>query len=781
MIVGVIGAVAVVVAAYFLFLGPAPTPAGKFRALLSGHKLEKPNIVFITLDTTRADRLHCYGNDRVQTPFLDQVADDGILFEQCITPSGLTLPSHSSMMTGLHPTYHGVRINGHTALSQQHTTLAELLGEQGYQCGAFIAAFVLDGRWGLKQGFHHYDDQFDLKKYKRLDLGHVQRGGEEMMDLAIDWMDQHKGKPFFSWIHLYDPHTPYEPPEPFLSRYQNGEMSGLYDGEIAYTDTHIGRCLDWLKTNGLEENTILVIMGDHGEGLGDHGEMTHGYYIYDYTVHVPFLMKTPFDSLRGVRVPTQVSTVDLYPTLLEMLNLPVPEAAQGRSLLPLMFGEEPETEAETYAYSESMTPNIQYGWSPLHSLRTGKYKYIDAPRPELYDLTKDPREHSNLYRRLPQLAEKYKAALKQIMDQTSEGAPEPEAANLDQETLKRLATLGYIGGTMGRTVKKGVGLADPKDKLEIFEKISLAGEHINREKREEAAGLLEAVLAEDSNIPQAKLLLATCYVEMKRPGEAKVLLDALLKEDPNNLQALISMANVLMDEGKGEDVITICKKAIAVDERNTQAHILIGEVFMDKKDHEQAYPYISKAVEIQPKLTRNRQNLAACLVGLKRYGEAETMLKDIIQKNPKFPTAHFHLGLLYEEQDRFDDARAAYEEEIEIHSGNVPARFNLGKLLFKARDLEGYIEQMREVTSLAPKMAEGHLFLARGLMYQNADPDVLLETVQKGLEVAKSARMKAFGHFLLADVYSRKKQPQRVQEALAQANRYKQESEKEKN
>lgn len=766
----IIGELIVVAVVLYFVLGPAKTPVDKFAGLLSGRKIAKPNIVFITLDTTRADRLPCYGYTKVETPYLDALAKGGILFEQCITPTALTLPSHSSMMTGLYPTYHGVRVNGNTALSRTHQTLAECFAEGGYQCGAFVAAFVLDGRWGMNQGFHHYDDKFDLKKYKQLDLGRVQRPGNEIMDAALVWLEEQKNKNFFAWIHLYDPHTPYEPPEPYRSRYSDGTMSGLYDGEIAFTDSQIGRCVSWLEKNGLDKNTILVVLGDHGEGLGDHGEQTHGYFIYEYAVHVPFLIKTPFDSLKGIRVKNQVKTIDLYPTLLEMAGIPVPRENQGHSLLPVLFGE--ESTATEYAYSESLTPSVQYGWSALHGLRTAKYKYIDAPRPEFYDLTKDPLERNNLVRRLPDLVKRYKNALTGLMEKTGAGAPAPESANLDSETLKRLATLGYIGGpSAGKSGRKGP--ADPKDKLEIFEKISLAGEYMNREKYTEAAGALETVLKEDPFIPQAKLLLATCYVELDRKDEAKSQLDAILKDDPNSIQALVSLADILSDEGKTEDVITLCKKAISMDDRNTQAYTLIGEVYMGDNDHKNALPYLKKAVEIQPKLTQNRQTLAACYVGLKQYNEAESILTDILKTTPKFPLAHFHLGLLYEEQGKYEDARRAYAEEVSLYENTVPARFNLGKLLLRFSDHRGYMEQMREVVRLAPKLAEGHLFLARGLLAEDGDPDRIEESVQRGLSLAETARMKALGYFLLADVYNRKKQPQKVREALEKANFYK--------
>lgn len=274
--------------------------------------VDQPNVILITMDTTRADHLGCYGYAGAKTPRLDALAGRGVLFEQAAASSPLTLPAHCSILTGMYPTYHGVRINGNTALSEEQTTIAEVLAAKGYDCGAFIGAFVLDGRWGLKQGFEHYDDQFDLKKYKHIDLGAIQRPGNQVMDAALSWLEGRKDKPFFAWIHLYDPHTPYEPPEPYLSEFGPRGLTGLYDGEIAFMDEQIGRCVDWLERNGLNNKTILVLIGDHGEGLGSHGEGTHGYFIYDYAVHVPLIVVTPFKGLQGVRVSSQVRAVDVF-------------------------------------------------------------------------------------------------------------------------------------------------------------------------------------------------------------------------------------------------------------------------------------------------------------------------------------------------------------------------------------------------------------------------------------------------------------------------------------
>ncbi len=757
----------------WLFLRPEKSPAARIEKLWSDSGVEKPNVILITLDTTRADHLACYGYPEVKTPHLDSLAGRGVLFEQAATTSPLTLPAHCSILTGMYPTYHGVRINGNTALNEEQTTIAEVLSAQGYECGAFIGAFVLDGRWGLNQGFQHYDDQFDLKKYKHLDLGAVQRPGDQVMDAALSWLEEQKNAPFFAWIHLYDPHTPYEPPEPYLSEYGPRGLVGLYDGEIAFMDEQIGRCTDWLERNGLSKNTVLILVGDHGEGLGSHGEGTHGYYIYDYAIHVPLIIVTPFEHLRGVRVSSQVRVVDIFPTLMETTAVTAPAETHGRSLLPLMF--QPQKKEESFAYAESMSPNLQFGWSSIHSLRTTVYKYIDTPRAELYDLTRDADEQTNLLSQHPDMVRKMKAELDRLMTETSRGAPTPQAANLDKETMERLSALGYIGAPVAAKKASGEAgaLADPKDKLPVFQAVTAAGELVLEQKYAEAAERLESALREEPMIPQALLVLSTCYVELGRTEEAKAKLELVLKEDPENIPALISMANILLDERKDDDVIALCRQTLSLDERNTQAHMLIGEIYLGRLMHSEALPHLERAVEIQPKVARSRLTLGACLLGLKQYARAEAELKQVVQESPKHPLAHFNLGLLYEETGRLEEARAAYTEEVTNYPGEFKARFNLGKLLFKLGDRAGSLEQMKEVIKLTPKLAEGYLMLARGLLYEEVPLNEVREMVEKGLSLAETAELKALGYFLLADIYNRERQTDKMNEALQKANFYK--------
>jgi choline-sulfatase len=757
----------------WLLLPLEKSPGARVEKLWAERGVGKPNVILITLDTTRADHLACYGYPNVKTPHLDSLARRGVLFEQAATTSPLTLPAHCSIMTGLYPTYHGVRINGNTALNDEQTTVAEVLSAQGYRCGAFIGAFVLDGRWGLKQGFQYYDDQFDLKKYKHLDLGAVQRPGNEVMDAALDWLEEQKNSPFFAWIHLYDPHTPYEPPAPYLSEYRPRGLVGLYDGEIAFMDEQIGRCAAWLEKNGLDKSTVLILVGDHGEGLGSHGEGTHGYFIYDYAVHVPLIIATPFESLRGVRVSTQVRTVDIFPTLMEILRAPPPAETHGRSLLPVMF--RPGKEEDGFAYAESMSPNLQFGWSSLHALRTTHYKYIQTPRAELYDISRDIDEQTNLWPQNPGIVRGMKERLDRLMEETGRDAPTPQAANLDKETMERLSALGYIGAPVAAKMASGGSgpLADPKDKLPVFQAVTAAGELVLEEKYAEAAARLESALREEPMIPQALLVLSTCYVELGRTEEAKAKLELVLKEDPESIPALISMANILLEERKNEDVIALCKQTLSLDERNIQAHVLIGEIYLGELKYSEALPDLERAVEIQPKVTRNRLTLGACLLGLKQYDRAEAEFNQVVQEAPKYPLANFNLGLLYEETGRLEEARAAYAEEVVNYPGEFKARFNLGKLLFKLGDRPGSLAQMREVVKLAPKLAEGHLLLARGLLYEEVPLDEILAEVEKGLSLAETDDLKALGYFLLADIYNRRQEPEKVSEALRKANAFK--------
>jgi arylsulfatase A-like enzyme/tetratricopeptide (TPR) repeat protein len=758
-------------AAAWLWLRQPPLDSSEaVRKAWFARGVAKPNVVLVTLDTTRADRLGCYGYAGARTPNLDALAARGALFTQAATTVPLTQPAHATILTGMYPTYHGVRVNGSTALAASQLTLAEVLAEQGYDTAAFVGAFVLDGRWGLNQGFGRYDDTFDLGRYKHLDLGSVQRPANVVVDAALQWLEPHKSRPFFAWVHLYDPHVPYEPPEPHRSRFAGRGLEGLYDGEIAFADEQVGRLLAWLEASGLDQRTVVVVAGDHGEGLGSHGEGTHGYFVYDYAMHVPLVISAPLHGLRGVRVESQVSLADVFPTVLALGGIEPPAHVQGRSLLGDIL--RPGEERAGYAYGESMVASLQYGWAPLQTLRTPRFKLIQAPRPELYDLAADPRETTNVIARNAIVAHELTQRLKRLVAETSRGAPEPEAADLDRETMQSLAALGYIGGTGGRPADPSRPLADPKDKLPVYAAVQQAGELIMNGDHASAAATLEPALRQDPSMQQARLLLATSYSELDRRKEAKEQFDLVLADDPHSVQALVGVAGLLLEQGRTDDVVALCKRTLSIDDRNTQAYTLLGEVYAGLGRPAEALPQFEKAVAIQPKLTQNRLNLASALVELRQHARAEPILREIVRDYPKFPLAQYSLGLLCEEQGRLPEARAAYAAEVAAYPREFKARFNLGRVLFRLGARREAIEQMREVARLAPQRAEGHLFLARGLLLEGSPLDEIEALARKGLTLARADDARALGWLLLADVHTRRGQPASAQEAVRNARQY---------
>jgi tetratricopeptide (TPR) repeat protein len=617
-----------------------------------------------------------------------------------------------------------------------------------------------------------------MKKFKRLDLAAVQRPANEVLDSALGWLDAHKAGPFFTWIHFYDAHSPYEPPEPFSSEFRAGGLAGLYDGEIAFADQQVGRAMAWVEQAGLAGNTIVVIVGDHGESLGSHGEGTHGFFIYDSTLHVPFIVAAPFKPLSGVRVESQVSLVDVFPTVLALAGFETAGKVHGRSLLPLMLHPEPKEQAyadtNAFAYGESMSPNLQYGWGALHSLRTPRYKFIQAPRPELYDLVTDPGETANIIDQHRAVARDMADVLERMMTDTSRDAPAPEAANLDKDTIARLAALGYVSTPVApkKSATASAPLADPKDKLMVFASVQRAGELMGKDDYAGAVQDLETALKAEPGMPQALVMLGSCYSELGRTKDAKAQFDLVLKNDPDSIQGLTGLASILLQEGQTDDVIALALKTLSLDSGSTQAYTLLGDAYIDRHEPAKALPYLEKAVTIQPKLTQNRLNLAACLIDMKELPRAETLLNEIVASTPKFPGAQFNRGVLYDEQGRADDARTAYAAEIANYPESFKARFNLGKSLARLGDWPGSNAEMREVIRIAPQRPEGYLFLARGLVRESGPLDEIQSLAEKGLALAHASDLKALGWFLMADVFSRRHQPDKVDAALRNARMF---------
>jgi arylsulfatase A-like enzyme/tetratricopeptide (TPR) repeat protein len=730
-------------------------PASEVGRWIAPLKPSDLNLLLITLDTTRADHIGCYGYPRIETPHIDGLAAEGILFQNATSQTPLTLPSHSSIFTGTYPSWHGVRDNGGFYLEDDQETLAEVVRQAGWATSAFIGAFVLDSRWGVDQGFDYYYDNFDFAKYKKISLDSVQREGGEVVKAFFEWFDRNAPQKFFSWIHLYDPHSPYEPPEPFRTRYEKQEF-GLYDGEIAYADSLVGRVLEYLRGKGQLEKTVVVVVGDHGESLGEHKESAHGFFIYDATVSVPLIVRIPSTELRGKKIAAQVQNIDIMPTLCELLGLPVPKAVQGQSLLGLIAGRRPKQERP--AYSESFYPRYHYGWSELKSLRTSRYKFIKAPRPELYDLVLDPRENDNLFGRDGSLAGEFARKLEVLEKKTSrkatgENGPRP----LDGDTREKLMALGYIGGfTSEAKLNRPGALGDPKDKIVLYNKIKMAEGASSDREYDDALARLDEVIREDPGIMEARQVRANIYLQLDRPEEAAEECREALKIDPEYNAAIFTLALAYKRLKKYDEAIAGFNRALQLDPRDPKPHVNLGEIYLENKDLDQAIASFEQAISVDPEhssLAHN--NLGAAFLEKKLPERAEQELLKALELRPRIPDAHYNLGLLYEEKGDIGRAIEEYKKEIELHPAAHPAHFNLALLYGKTGRLREGVQELQRAIDAEKGFARAYLFLAKAHLDLNENFTEAIRLAKKGLELEPEAETAPLGHYILADIYDR--------------------------
>ena len=474
--------------------GPAPAP-------------QSPSILLITIDTLRADHVGCYGNARVGTPVMDGLAAAGVRFENAYAQAPITLPSHAVILTGTYPMYNGVRDFTSPGLPASIPTLAEMLRVRGYRTAAFVSSYALNSMWGLNRGFEVYDDDLGLEPGRSNDIFLVERRGDRTVDRLLAWLNRQGSAPIFVWLHLYDPHSPYRPPEPYLSKYAGHP----YDGEIAFDDAQVGRVIARLKELRRFNSMAVLLLSDHGESLGEHGEDEHGFFIYNATLHVPLIVKLPERSAdastgRGTRdtgfrtpvevtspvsrvIPQPVGAVDVAPTIAQLCGIPAAEARsfQGRSLLPLLL-QTPSIE-DAAVYAESYYPLDSFGWHELRGLLTARFAFIDAPRPELYDLQHDPEERHNLAASETSIAASLREKLK-VVEQKYTGQPASTPTLSDPETVERLRSLGYVSLQSSLAAKNDPNRADPKDKVETLHLVLRASDLRRERKFAEAEELL---------------------------------------------------------------------------------------------------------------------------------------------------------------------------------------------------------------------------------------------------------------------------------------------------
>lgn len=739
----------------------------KLSDFLQETSRKKYNVLLITIDTLRADHLGCYGFKEISTPNIDALAAGGIQFADATAHVPLTLPSHTSIHTGNFPAYHGVHDNGGFYVPKSQITMAKLFKQNGFSTAAFVGAYVLDHIWGLNQGFDTYFDNFDLTKErseeKGISLSGIERKADDVYSNAANWLDHHGNERFFLWTHFYDPHSPYEPPKEWADRYPGRP----YIGEIAYTDSVVGKLIAYLEEHGLRDKTIILLTGDHGESLGEHGESTHAFFVYDATLHVPMILNLPNQELKTRVILQQARSIDIAPTLLQLAGVPVPESIQGRSLLHLIFDTDPVAALPSYA--ECFYPQFHFGWSRLLSLRNGDYKYIDTPRPELYDLKKDPQELQNIYDSHKDLAASLKSQLQSIENVKSAGATMTPGA-VDDETHEKLAALGYVGAFAGPVQGDPMTLPDPKDKIDLFNVISSARADSLNGKHEEAISKFKEVLVSDPKIVDAHFMLGNEYYKKDDYDQALKEFVKTLELKPDYDFAMINLANTYEKLGKIDEALAGFDFFLRKNPENSQVLHRIGELYLSEKNPEKAMEYFQRAFKLDQDKGWIQNSIGVVYLQLKQPDKAEESFHKALAMDPKTTMAHFNLAQMYESQKRPQDAEKEYLAELEVSPKNFKAQFNLGRMyLGQDRITEG-IEQLKKVTENAPDFALGYLFLAQAIVETGSDLDQATEMAQKGLSLNKDPEYQPLGHLVLADIYNRQGRHDLEREQLSLAH-----------
>lgn len=637
---------------------------------LPSHK-NAPNILLITIDTVRADHLGCYGAQEIQTPTLDALARDGIVFERAVSQVPLTWPSHAVILTGLYPFQNGVQDFTGQPLEPRFRSIAQAFQQHGYATGAVVSAFVLDRSWGLARGFDFYDDAFPAQAFTNRDLNLVERRANESVTHALAWLQKNPRRPFFFWLHLYDPHSPYDPPEPYRTQYS----SHPYDGEIAYADHELGRVITWLKHNQLYDRTLVVFLSDHGESLGEHGEQEHGFFVYNSTVHIPMIVKPPAGSdFRQGRVSGPVETTAIAPTLLRVAGIHDEIEKQLKS--SALLGTNARTAEE--AYSETFYPFSSFGWSPLHALETSRYQYIDAPEPELYDLASDPAEKNNLAQQQPATVAVLKEKLRTLLQEHPFTPAQNDNSELSPDAIEKLRALGYVAYRSPVSAQAlAAGLPDPKERLREFNSILQAEDALHRGDLDAGKSLLLQVQKKDLSIYVVPFSLGEAAMDQHEWDEASSEFKKCLELNPHFDQAMLGLARALGFQGKSEDAMHWTRKAIQYNPQSYLAWYQLG-LLETRTDKRAAISDYDKAVSIQGNFAPVRRDLGLLQFQEGNYPEAAKHLSQAVALGINDAVLYNDLGISYSQIGRQHQAIASYQHALHLDPNLAQAHLNLG-------------------------------------------------------------------------------------------------------
>jgi choline-sulfatase len=694
----------------------------------------RPSVLLVTIDTLRADRVGCYGYPGASTPVLDALAARGARFATAVTHVPLTGPAHASILTGLTPLGHGFRENAGFALPETARTGAFDFRRAGYRTAAFVSAFPLDRRFGFDRGFETYDDHLPKGNDPRR-TPYVERFADATTDAALRWLEAPgKDGPFFLWVHYYDPHAPYEPPRELAERFR----ATPYDGEVAFADRELGRLLAALDARGALARTVVVAMSDHGEGLGEHGEGTHGLFLYDSTLRVPLIVAGP--GIAEGRVATTVARgIDVLPTILDLAGIPGRPEIEGRSLRPAIEGRDM---GDAPLYAETIYPQREFGWAPLYAWRTATHKVIEAPTPELYDLAKDPGETQNQAAhdpaRFARLQEQLQAALARPV--------EAAAAATDPESAERLRALGYVAGGGGAKAAPGARLRDPKDGQRLMPALN-RGMSVVRTDPATAIRDLTSVLAEDPGLLMARRSLAVAYtaahqydraiLELRRVekeaglsaedaivlgdnlrfsgrlDESMAVLEKVARDNPRFAQPWLSMAEVHVKKGRLADAATAYGHALSITPDHVEALRGLGDLAMIEQDAAAAERRYGRILEIDPADAGALSKLGVVRMRTGRPEEAIALFRRATLKEPKNGEALLYLAGALASTGHPADAVPFFERALDAGQRNPMTLNGLGLTRMALGDEQGAANAYRESLRLDPKQPEVARALAR--------------------------------------------------------------------
>jgi arylsulfatase A-like enzyme/Flp pilus assembly protein TadD len=657
-------------------------------------KKSRLNVLLLTIDTLRPDRLGCYGGRSPETPNIDGLAEKGVLFTRAFAHSPMTLPSHANILLGLTPLFHGVHDNNHFAVREELTTLAEVMKNNGYATAAFVGAYPLDSRFGLNQGFDVYDDEYERSHDRK--ISSAERRADEVVGRAVDWLNK-QISPWFLWVHCYDPHDPYDPPEPFKGQFSENP----YDGEVAFVDQTLKKLLDAVKKNGGAEQTLIVFTGDHGESLGQHEEATHGFFAYNSTLWVPLIMVVP--GTPPSRISSRVGHIDIFPTVCDLLHLEKPADLQGASLLPVIEGGRLPLKP---LYFESLYPYTSRGWAPIRGYILEKEKYIDSPLPEIYDLDQDFGELQNLVR--SKKTEEYGKRLKELVANLSS----PEAARaeraVDRAAEEKLRSLGYVSGSRASKKETFGPEDDVKSLLPVNNMAVRAMELSAKGNAREGINLLKEAIGRNGNLDSAYSNLAFLYEQQGRLQDALEVLKLGRAAVPSSYELFFNYVRFLGKAGLFDQVIAAFGES-EFEQAETDPEILnqLGIAFARTGDLARAIETYERAAALDDQFPVLLNNLGtALLTGALKDGDnaaarkAMDSFKKAIALDPRFPLPYNGLGMAYRQAGDLDGAVLCWEKVRELDPGFGPALYNLGLAYMEKSDFGRALRLLTECRDL---------------------------------------------------------------------------------